>query len=120
MPLGASFSGDVKLYRPGSFEPMNVLPAHGFDQDSRGVGAADLAWALRTGRGTRSDAQLGLHCQEIIQGIEESFRTRSFYKMTTTCVRPDPLPAGHRGIPGFVFSEEGSLVDPSSVSKLIR
>lgn len=111
MPLAANFSGEMKLYRPGSFEPVSIAPAHGFDHDSRGVGAAELAWSLRLGRTPRADAHLGLHCQEMIQGIEESFRTRQFYRMTTTCERPCALPKGFRhGIPGFSFDEEGALV----------
>ena len=110
MPGASTFSGDMMLYRPGSFEPLPVAPAHGFDHDSRGVGAAELAWSLRLGRSPRADARLGLHCQEIIQGISESFRTRQFYRMTTTCEKPAPLPKGFRqGIPGFSFDEEGAL-----------
>ena len=113
MPQGSTFSGDIKLYRAGSFEPTAVLPCHGFDHDSRGVGAAELAWALRLGRTPRADASLGLHCQEIIQGIKTSFETRQFYKLTTECSRPAPLPKGFRKLmgppPWFYFAEEGSL-----------
>ena len=110
LPLGANFSGDIQLYRPGSFAPVPVLPAHGFDHDSRGVGAADLAWALRLGRTPRADTALGVHCLEILYGIEQSFKTRGFYRLTTSCARPRPLPKGHRGLPGFCFPEESSLV----------
>ena len=110
LPLGATFSGDIQLYRPGSFQPLPVQPAHGFDHDSRGVGAAELAWSLRLGRAPRADASLGLHCQEILHGIEQSFKTRSFYQLTTTVERPAPLPKGSRGVPGFFFPEESSLV----------
>lgn len=110
LPLSATFSGDMQLYRPGSFAPVSVLPAHGFDHDSRGVGAAELAWALRLGRTPRADAALGLHCQEILHGIEQSFKTRQFYQMTTRVERPAPLPKGTRGLPGFCFPEESSLV----------
>lgn len=111
MPLPATFSGDMKMYRPGSFEPVPIIPCHGFDHDSRGVGAAELAWSLRLGRKPRADAHLGLHCQEILYGIEESTRTGSVYHLTTTCSRPRPLPGGYRGLPGFSFNEEGSLFD---------
>ena len=110
LPLAANFSGDIQMFRPGSFAPVPVLPAHGFDHDSRGVGAAELAWALRLGREPRADASLGLHCLEILHGIDESFRTRQFYTMTTTVRRPAPLKKGHRGLPGFCFPEESSLV----------
>ena len=110
LPLAANFSGDIQIYRPGSFQPVPVLPAHGFDHDSRGVGAAEMAWSLRLGRPARADAALGLHCQEILHGIQQSFETRQFYRMTTRCERPAPLPKGCRGLPGFCFPEESSLV----------
>lgn len=69
-----------------------------------------MAWSMRLGREPRADAALGLHCQEILHGIQQSFETRSFYQMTTTVKRPVPLPKGHRGLPGFCFPEESSLV----------
>lgn len=110
LPLSATFSGDMQLYRPGSFQPVPVLPAHGFDHDSRGVGAAELAWSLRLGRRPRAGADLGLHCQEILHGIQQSFESGRFYQLTTRVERPAPLPKGHRGLPGFCFPEESSLV----------
>ena len=109
MPLPAVFSGDMKLFSAGSFEPSAVHPVHGLDHDARGAGAAEMAWAIRLGRVPRAEASLGVHCLEILQGIEESSRTGKAYRMTTACSRPAPLPAGYRGLPGFSFSEEGSL-----------
>ncbi len=110
MPMPATFSGDMKLYRQGSAEPVPVLPVHGFDHDSRGVGAAEMAWAIRLGRKPRASAELGIHCLEIIQGISESYRERKFYRMTTTCERPECLPKGYRGFPMFYYEEEASLI----------
>lgn len=113
MPSPAEFSGDMKMYRPGSFEPVPVLSAHGFDHDSRGVGTAEMAWSLR----------LGLHCQEIIQGIGESARTGRYYHMTTTCERPKPLPKGCRGLAGFSVEDiigivvTGKQIGPQPVSQ---
>ena len=110
LPLAANFSGDVQIFRPGSFAPVPVLPAHGFDHDSRGVGAADLAWSLRLGRVPRADAALGLHCQEILHGIRQSGESKQTYRLTTRCERPAPLSKGYRGLPGFCFPEESSLI----------
>lgn len=110
LPLAGLFSGDTKLYRAGSFEPVLFPSAHAFDHDSRGVGAAEMAWSIRLGRRPRAHADLGLHCFEIIDGIEKSFKTHQFYKLTTTVERPAPLPQGYRGIPGLSYNEEGSLV----------
>ncbi|MBQ7681261.1 MAG: Gfo/Idh/MocA family oxidoreductase [Oscillibacter sp.] len=110
MPNPATFSGEMKLYRQGSFEPLPVVSAHGFDHDSRGVGAAEMAWSVRLGRKPKASAELGIHCLEALQGIRESGETGKWYEMTTTCDCPAPLPKGYRGLPGFSFDEEGSLV----------
>ena len=110
LPLAANFSGDIQIFRPGSFAPAPVLPAHGFDHDSRGVGAADLAWSLRLGRRPRADAALGLHCQEILHGIRQSGESKQTYRLTTRCERPAHLSKGYRGLPGFCFPEESSLI----------
>lgn len=110
MPMPSQFSGDVKLYRQSAFDPVSVVPVHGFDHDSRGVGAAEMAWAIRLGKTPRAEAALGIHCLEICQGIKESSETRTFYKMTTTCDKPASLPKGYRGFPMFYYDEESSLI----------
>lgn len=110
MPRPSEFSGEVKLHRQDSHEPSLLQPVHGFDHDSRGVGAAEMAWAIRMGRTPRAEASLGIHCLEICQGILASGRTRSFYQMTTTCEQPAPLPKGYRGFPMFYHDEEASLI----------
>lgn len=111
MSSPAEFSGDMLLYRAASREPTPLTPAHGFYHDSRGLGAADMAWALRLGRQPRVSTEFVLHCQEIIQGLDESFRTRRFYEMTTTCTRPAPLPKGYLGSHAvFSYDEEGALI----------
>ena len=110
LPNPGLFSGDVILYRPGSFEPVAQVPAHGFDHNSRGVGVAEMAWAIRQNRPARAAAALGLHCQEILQGIVTSWENHQYYQMTTTCGRPPVLPKGYQGMESFSFSEEGALV----------
>lgn len=110
LPNPGLFSGEVKLYRPGSFEPVVQVPAHGFDHNSRGVGVAEMAWAIRQSRPARAAAPLGIHCLEILHGIEESTYSKQFYTLTTTCQRPDALPKGYLGMKTFSFSEEGALV----------
>lgn len=111
MPRGAEFSGEITMFRMGNFEPTKVLPVYPFDHDSRGVGAAEMAWAIRTGREPRASAQLGIHCQEILEGMKISGETGRVYEMKSTCNVPKPLPKGYRGaIPLFSYDEEGALV----------
>jgi len=70
-----------------------VLPLlHGFYAMScRGVGLADMCYALCNGRRPRCHADIGFHAIEIIHGILESCRTRIYYEMTTRCERPAML-----------------------------
>ena len=61
---------------------------HGFLDNSRGIGFADMAYALRNGRRPRMHADLGFHSIEIIEGILESTRTGRTHEMKSTCERP--------------------------------
>ncbi len=61
---------------------------HGYLENNRGIGLADLAYALRNNRKPRVDAELGYHAFEIIHGINESCRTGQVYEMTSRCERP--------------------------------
>ena len=82
-----SFNGEVTLIRPESgecvvpfthgYDGKDTLGATPFDKHGhRGVGAADLAWALRTGRKEiRCSKEYGLHCQEVLSGMEQAAET---------------------------------------------
>lgn len=61
---------------------------HGFTDSSRGVGLADMCYALRNGRRPRCHADIGYHAIEVIHGIQESCRTGKIYEMTSKCERP--------------------------------
>jgi len=68
---------------------------HGYAQgDWRGIGVADMAWAIRNNRPHRVSAELGLHAFEAVQGILKSGETGKIHEMVTTCQRPAPLPSG--------------------------
>lgn len=64
---------------------------HGFSSSSRGVGLADMCYALLNGRRPRCHYDIGLHAIEVIHGIQESCQTGKIYEMTTTCPRPAAL-----------------------------
>lgn len=110
LPNPGLFSGEMKFFRPGSFEPIDQISAFGFPHNSRGVGVAEMAWALRQNRTARADAQLGSHCLEVLQGLQISSQTRQFYTLQSSCTRPEPLESGYRGMQTFAFDEEGAIV----------
>lgn len=104
------YSGDLTLRRVGSapapkFAPpsppmqhgavvrgvvsdYNLPMLHGYLENTRGIGLADLAYALRNNRKPRIDVELGYHAFEIVHGILESSRTGRIYDMTSSCERP--------------------------------
>lgn len=69
-------------------DTVNLPLLHGFSDSCRGVGLADMCYALRNGRRPRCHADIGYHAIEVIHGIQESCRTGKVYKMTSRCERP--------------------------------
>ena len=65
---------------------------HGYYASSRGVGLADMCYALRNGRRPRAHYDIGLHAMECIHGMLESGKTGKIYEMTSHCDRPELLP----------------------------
>ena len=68
--------------------------SHGYTATSRGIGVADMAYALRTGRPPRAGGALALHVLDIMHAIHEAAATGRHVELTTTCERPAPLPLG--------------------------
>lgn len=67
--------------------------AFGFNQNSRGVGLLDLAYAVRESRAPRADSGLAQHVLEAMLTILDSAQTGgSMLPLDTRCTRPEPLP----------------------------
>ena len=88
------FGGPVTMYKAGDSEPTEVKLTHGFNTNSRGLGLADMAWALREGRKNRCDAKLAYHILDIMTAFHDSSDTGKHVELQSTCERPAPLPAG--------------------------
>lgn len=101
-----SFDGFVRLIRPeGSVVEMPFT--HGYNgrntygeatpfdgYGSRGVGVAELAWALRQGRGNRLSADYGLHCEEVLIAMEQASESGKAYHLQSSC-NVAPLKSGY-------------------------
>lgn len=61
---------------------------------SRGLGVVDLAKAIEANSNNRANGSLIMHITEAIEGIMKSSENHEFYKMKTTCERPEPLRPG--------------------------
>ena len=118
------FDGSVRLIRNNA--PETAMPfTHGFTGTQlygpetpadygqhRGVGAAEMAWAMIGNRPHRASAELGLHTMEVLHGLDVSSAEERVYRMTTTFPQPSPLPTGYTDqiLGGMQCDAEGSLV----------
>ena len=84
----------IQLFRPEEGAVKELPMMYGYPENSRGLGLADMAKALRTGRPARCDVQQTYHVLEIIEGFETSARTgawvdiESDYHRAPAMVRP--------------------------------
>ena len=87
VPDPNGFGGSITLFRPedGSFKEMPLL--FDYSENSRGLGLADMAKALRTGRAARADAQQTLHVLEIMTAIEKSSQEGRYVELSTAYER---------------------------------
>jgi len=85
--------GEIFLKRSGNAEPCIFPYTHPFtEHQMRGLGVADMAYAIRNGRKPRADAALGLHAFEVIHRVWESESTGKTYDILNRCDRPVALP----------------------------
>ena len=113
VPDPDTFGGEVRVLRRGAKEPF-VLPSnHGYAENSRGLGAAEMAWALRAGRPPRAGKEMALHALEVLTGVAISSETGQTYVPESTFVPTPPLPQGFQRVTDFadfLADEEAALV----------
>lgn len=88
------FDGPVRLFRRDTGAWRTVPLTHGYTEDFRGLGVADMAFAMRTGRPHRANGQIGCHVVEVMQAILESAETGAPRDIESVCERPAPMPPG--------------------------
>lgn len=103
-----TFNGGVTLVREGTGS-CEIPLTHGYDgkpilpnptpyeyaYGHRGIGVAEMAWAIRGNRPNRCSKEMGLHAQEVLTGLDISAEADGMrYEMKSTCEKPAPLKAG--------------------------
>ncbi len=73
---------------------MDLPHTHGFTENMRGLGLADLAHALRAGRPHRASGDLARHVLDITLAVFESSQTERHVHLATRPDRPAPMPVG--------------------------
>lgn len=97
-----TFGGPI-LMQTKTGEELSLPLTHAFTTNVRGLGVADLAYAIRNGRQPRASGATGIHTLEAALGMISSGETGQVYKMTTTCERAQPLEPGYTEYPELVL-----------------
>jgi predicted dehydrogenase len=87
-----TFGGAVRLRPAGAPDWDDVPLSHGFAENSRGLGVADMAVALRTGRPHRASGDLAFHVLDVMHAIHDAAASGRHVEIESTCERPAPLP----------------------------
>ncbi|MEE8391355.1 MAG: Gfo/Idh/MocA family oxidoreductase, partial [Anaerolineae bacterium] len=94
VPDPNTFGGPVRVRRAGAAEWSDVPLTHGYTENGRGIGVADMAYALRSGRPHRANGELAYHVLDIMHASLESAQEGRHIELSSTCSRPSPLPMG--------------------------
>lgn len=105
------FNGEIRFYenshdfgKAGKIEPVLIDDPYGYKTNARGVGIADMAWALREGRESRVNASRCFHVLDIQESMARSSSLNgAICEVASTCERALPL-----AVP--TDSEESSLI----------
>ena len=85
--------GPVHILRDTSEEWEEVPLTHRYALPFRGIGVADLAQAIASGRPHRASGQLAYHVLDTMLAFEDSARDRTQVELQSECPRPAPMPS---------------------------
>lgn len=91
-----NFFGGAPEIKRGKGEWGTVPLTHIYNDNSRLIGAVDLAYSIRTGRPARCSAELAYHVLEVMFAYEKSSESGQHIELESTCERPAALPLGLR------------------------
>ncbi len=94
VPDPNTFDGPVRVKKKGDKLWQDVPLTHSYSGYDRGLGVADMAYALRSSRPHRASGELAYHVLDTLQAIQDASDARRFVDVESTCERPAPLPPG--------------------------
>jgi len=92
VPDPNGFGGPVRLCRGGEWREIPL--SHGHADGNRGIGVADMAYALRSGRKHRASGELAHHVLDLMCAFHDASDRGASVMLESTCERPAALPMG--------------------------
>ncbi|MBN1933066.1 MAG: Gfo/Idh/MocA family oxidoreductase, partial [Anaerolineae bacterium] len=93
VPDPNTFGGSARLRRADDSEWQEVAHTHSVDV-GRGIGVADMAYALLGGRPHRANGELAYHVLDLMHAFHDASREEKHIYVQSTCERPASLPVG--------------------------
>ena len=94
VPDPNTFGGPVRIRLAKDKELRDVPLTHGYTENSRGLGVADMASAIREGRPHRASGELAFHVLDVMAAFEEASTAGRHMAITSGPPRVEALPAG--------------------------
>lgn len=104
-----NFGGTVYYRAKGSDERIALPASFGYDENSRGLGVAEMAWSMVNGRKPRANKEMAYHALEILHGIAISNTTGSNYELKSSF---DKMPQLKSGFFPKYLEKDNLAVDP--------
>jgi len=86
------FDGEVRLRPSGGKSWRKIASTHGYAENSRGLGVADMIRAIDTGRPHRASGEMTFHVLDVMQSVLESAREGRQVDVGSRCERPARMP----------------------------
>jgi predicted dehydrogenase len=93
VPDPNTFGGPISVRRAGAKEISEIPPSHSVEV-GRGIGVADMAYALRSGRAHRVSGDLAYHVLDLMHSFHDASSNGRHVEVASTVARPAPLPMG--------------------------
>jgi predicted dehydrogenase len=94
LPDPNTFGGPVKLFTKAEKVWKDVPVTRAFTENSRGLGVADMAEAIRNDRPHRANGELARHVLEVMHGFLTSSQEGHHIEIQSRPIRPAALRAG--------------------------
>lgn len=91
LPDPNMFGGPVRVRGKGDKAWREIPVSRDYTENSRGIGAADMAYALRNGRPHRASGELAYHVLDVMHAVLEASERGNHIELLSVCERPFPL-----------------------------
>lgn len=94
VPDPNGFGGTVRLKKSGDKEWNDIPLTHGYSANTRGLGVADMAQAVRNGGSYKANGAVAFHVLDIFHGTLEASQKNSHVILSSDCSQPEPMKPG--------------------------